>query len=241
MELETQRSDVYVQVDNCNRITRCNGGYTPLADLSDWILIDEGTGDKYNLCQIHYFPDELTAPDGTHRYIYDPSLTPAYREATAEELAAERAEIEAASYSLPDRKAARAAESKAVLAQYLEDHPLYWSDGRRYSVTMEKQSLLTSVLARYQIAAAAGQALELRWNATGEECTVWEYEALAALALDIAAYVETFVSRQQALEVEIMAAESREELEAIVIDYKTPEPVDPVEPETPSEDVPSVP
>lgn len=96
MELETQKSDVYVQVDNCNRITRCNGGYTPLADLSDWILIDEGTGDKYNLCQIHYFPDDLTTPDGTHRYIYDPDLSPAYREATAEELAAERAEIEAA-------------------------------------------------------------------------------------------------------------------------------------------------
>lgn len=89
MELETQKSDVYVQVDNCNRITRCNGGYTPLADLSDWILIDEGTGDKYNLCQIHYFPDDLTTPDGAHRYIYDPVLSPAYREATAEELEAE--------------------------------------------------------------------------------------------------------------------------------------------------------
>lgn len=96
MELETQKSDVYVQVDSCNRIIRCNGGYTPLADLSDWILIDEGMGDKYNLCQIHYFPDDLTNPDGTHRYIYDPALSPAYREATAEELAAERAEIEEA-------------------------------------------------------------------------------------------------------------------------------------------------
>lgn len=143
--------------------------------------------------------------------------------------------------SLEQGKERRVAESKAALARYLEDHPLYWSDGRCYSVTMEKQSLLTSALARYQIAAAAGQVLELRWNAAGEECTVWEYEALAALALDIAAYVETFVSRQQALEVEIMAAGSREELEAIVIDYKTPEAMDPTEPETPPENMPSVP
>lgn len=143
--------------------------------------------------------------------------------------------------TLGQGKARRAAESKAALADYLVAHPLEWTDGRQYSVTMDKQNLLTSALARYQLAIGLGQEPELRWNATGEECTVWEYEALAALALDIAAYVETFVSQQQALEVEIMAAGSREELEAIVIDYKTPEPVDPVEPEMPPEDVPSVP
>lgn len=87
---------VYVQTDDYSRIISCEGGYAVPADLSGWILIDEGTGDKYNLCQIHYFPDDLTTPDGTHRYIYDPALSPPYREATAEELAAERAEIEAA-------------------------------------------------------------------------------------------------------------------------------------------------
>lgn len=89
-------SKVYIQVDDHNRIIRCEGGYTTPADLAGWICIDEGAGDKYNLCQTHYFPGGLAHPDGTNRYIYDPDLYPAYREATAEELEAERAEIEAA-------------------------------------------------------------------------------------------------------------------------------------------------
>lgn len=145
--------------------------------------------------------------------------------------------------TLEQGKARRVAESKAALAEHLEAHPLEWTDGKLYSVTMGKQNLLTSALARYQLAVGLGQKPKLRWNASGEECTVWTYEDLAALALEIAAYVEPFVSRQQVIEVQIMAAESREELEAVNIDYKTPEPepVDPVEPETPSEDEPSVP
>lgn len=145
--------------------------------------------------------------------------------------------------TLEQGKVRRVAESKAALADYLEAHPLEWTDGKLYSVTMDKQTLLTSALARYQLAVGLGQTPELRWNATGEECAVWAYADLAALAMGIAAYVEPLVSRQQALEVEIMAAVSREELEAIVIDYSAPEqePTDPVEPETPPDDVPPVP
>lgn len=145
--------------------------------------------------------------------------------------------------TLEQGKARKVADSKAALADYLEAHPLEWTDGKLYSVTMDKQTLLTSALARYQLAVGLGQEPELRWNATGEECAVWAYEDLAALALGIAAYVEPLVSRQQALEVEIMAAVSREGLEAIVIDYSTPErePTDPIEPETPPDDVPPVP
>lgn len=145
--------------------------------------------------------------------------------------------------TLGQGKARRVTESKSALAEHLEAHPLEWTDGKLYSVTMDKQNLLTSALARYQLAVGLGQKPKLRWNASGEECTVWTYEDLAALALEIAAYVEPFVSRQQVIEVQIMAAESREELEAVNIDYKTPEPepVDPVEPETPPEDMSSVP
>lgn len=83
-----EMSKAYIQTDTYKRIVRCEGGYTTPVDLTDWLLIDEGTGDKYNLCQTHYFSGGLTNPDGTHRYIYDPDLSPAYREATAEEICA---------------------------------------------------------------------------------------------------------------------------------------------------------
>lgn len=121
--------------------------------------------------------------------------------------------------TLEDYKAAKIADSKAQLTAYLEIHPLKYTDGKHYSATAEKQSLLTSALARYQIATTAGVQTELKWNATGEECTVWEYADLAALALAIAAYVEPLVGQQQATEVAINACNTVAEVKAIVIAY----------------------
>ena len=61
-------SKVYVQTDEQNRIIRCEGGYTTPVDLTGWVQIDEGTGDKYNLCQSHYFDGGLYTDDGIPRY-----------------------------------------------------------------------------------------------------------------------------------------------------------------------------
>ena len=120
---------------------------------------------------------------------------------------------------LPALKIERIADSKTALATYLESHPLTWTDGKQYSVTAEKQSLLNNALAVYQLAIAAGQPAALSWNATGEECTAWEYDALCALALAIAEYVKPLVSRQQAIEVAINAAQTAEEVNDIEISY----------------------
>ena len=57
--MEIVTSKVYVKVDEQNRIIRCEGGYTTPSDLSGWVQIDEGTGDKFNLCQTHYFENGL--------------------------------------------------------------------------------------------------------------------------------------------------------------------------------------
>ena len=62
------KSKVYVQTDERGRITRCEGGYTTPSDLTGWVQIDEGTGDRYNLCQSHYFDGGLYTGDGIPRY-----------------------------------------------------------------------------------------------------------------------------------------------------------------------------
>ncbi|WMJ83414.1 DUF4376 domain-containing protein [Oscillospiraceae bacterium LTW-04] len=121
--------------------------------------------------------------------------------------------------SLNEIKSSKISASKTQLAEYLETHPLTYTDGKQYSVTAEKQSLLTSALARHQIATAAGVTTALKWNATGEECTVWEHAELAALALAIAAYVEPLVAQQQAAEVAISACTTVQQVEAITIAY----------------------
>ena len=71
MNFEMLKSKVYIQTDTEGRILRCEGGYTTPADLTGWIEIDEGTGDKYNLCQSHYFDGGLYTMDGIHRYHWD--------------------------------------------------------------------------------------------------------------------------------------------------------------------------
>ena len=82
------KSKVYIQIDADGRILRCDGGYTTPSDLTGWIEIDEGTGDKYNLCQSHYFVGGLYTMDGIPRYRWDGS---AAVERTEEELEADRA------------------------------------------------------------------------------------------------------------------------------------------------------
>lgn len=63
-------SKVYIQIDSNMRITRCEGGYTTPSDLMGWDYIDEGDGDRYNLCQSHYFDGGLYTADGIPRYKY---------------------------------------------------------------------------------------------------------------------------------------------------------------------------
>ena len=86
MEFE-EKSKVYIQIDNQGRILRCEGGYTTPADLTGWLEIDEGTGDRYNLCQSHYFDGGLYTMDGIPRYRWDGTQAV---ERTEEELEADR-------------------------------------------------------------------------------------------------------------------------------------------------------
>ena len=79
--------------------------------------------------------------------------------------------------------------------------------------------MLTSNLSLYQLAVSNGQTFQLKWNTTGNECTEWEYEDLAALAMAIGIYVQPFVARQQELEIAIKACTTMEELDAIEINY----------------------
>lgn len=88
MDFETSKSKVYIQTDEKGRITRCEGGYTTPADLTGWTQIDEGTGDRFNLCQSHYFDGGLYTMDGIPRYRMQDGA-PVQR--SDDEIAAERA------------------------------------------------------------------------------------------------------------------------------------------------------
>lgn len=122
---------------------------------------------------------------------------------------------------IEELKALKIAESKTALAEWLSENPMLYTDGKLYSVTAEKQSLLNSNLASYERAQGASPSINypLKWNATSEECTEWEYEDLVTLSLSIAGYVAPKVSKQQAIELQIKACTTLDELNEIVIDY----------------------
>lgn len=62
-------SKVYIKTDAHERVTACDGGYSTgnMGDMAGWTLLDEGEGDRYNLCQSNYF-DSLYTDEGIPRY-----------------------------------------------------------------------------------------------------------------------------------------------------------------------------
>ena len=108
-------------------------------------------------------------------------------------------------------------ESKYNLQYFLENNPLTWVDGQQYTVTQDKQSLLTSQMALYMI----DPNTTLHWNAQGQPCTVWEPQNLAALAKAIEEYVRPYITYQQQKEVEMRACKTVEELDQVIVNYNT--------------------
>lgn len=102
MNFETPKSKVYIKTDDQGRILRCDGGYTTPADLTDLTYIEEGTGDRYNLCQSHYFDGGLYTMDGIPRYRWDGSAAVLR---TEEELKADRA-------AFPEPKPSKTVEAR---------------------------------------------------------------------------------------------------------------------------------
>lgn len=86
-EIEYPKSRVFIFIDDNNRIIRIEGEYTLPQDLTDWIQIDEGYGDKYNLAQSHYLDKPLMTEDGIYQFKYSDGQIV---ERTAEEIEADR-------------------------------------------------------------------------------------------------------------------------------------------------------
>lgn len=110
-------------------------------------------------------------------------------------------------------------QSKQRLAEFLENNPLLYNN-EYYSVTQEKQSLLTSAIAAYQLKVQAGIPAVLKWNTTGDVCREFTMEEITGLVVAITEYVQPRVERQQEIEVQINNCTTIEELDNIVIDYE---------------------
>lgn len=140
--------------------------------------------------------------------------------------------------TLDEFKNYRINQSKNALADFLDTHPLLSSAHNNtaayYSVTKEKQDLMTQQYLSYQIAKAVDpEHAVLTYNATGEVCEPWEEAEFLQLIMEVKAYVYPLVSYQQTAEKMIMECATKDEVSEIVIDYDSA--FSPAEPETSEE------
>lgn len=121
--------------------------------------------------------------------------------------------------NLDKLKAEKTMQTKQQLAEFLEAHTLLYS-GENYSVTQEKQALLTSAIAAYQLKVQSDIPAVLKWNTTGDICREFNLEEITGLVIAITDYVQPRVEKQQELEIQIKNCTTIEELDSIIINYE---------------------
>jgi uncharacterized coiled-coil DUF342 family protein len=126
--------------------------------------------------------------------------------------------------SLSDAKQARITESQAALAEWLEDNPVestcHGGVVDKYSITAEKQAYLQAMILITTMAQTNNIPYQPSWNAKGKPCTYdWTLAELQQLAIEIEQVVRPRISRQQAIEQEILATGTIEDLLAIEFDF----------------------
>ena len=197
----------------------------------DYVLVqtenEEQTVVGYTMQEGDMLVDSETTPDrkqhaGSTGFVkprWDEDAETWVEGATVEELAAWEVEHPAPAVDLDALRAARQEQNKQALADWLAAHPLTWTDGKVYGVTEQDQTEMAINLAQYQLAVAAGQPAALEWHAQKQQCHTFTIEQYTALSLAIAAYVYPYRRYQEQVKAAIYAAKSKEELDAIAIDY----------------------
>lgn len=116
-------------------------------------------------------------------------------------------------------------DSKNQLGTYLENHPItstvHGGVEAKYSITREKQNMLTSMILMTEMAKQSGLEYTPSWNATNEPCTYdWTVEELQTLAVQIESTVRPLISLQQTIESNIRKASTVEEAIAAAVNYE---------------------
>lgn len=123
-------------------------------------------------------------------------------------------------YTLEEAQVLKQEQNKIFFAEYLANHPLIWTDGKKYGITLEDQTEISMNMSQYQIALQVGvQSPILEWHAQKEECQPWSFEDLAALLLAISDKVYPKYRLMQQYKINIYGANSIDELDSIELNY----------------------
>lgn len=202
----------YIKINKLNQIIEgWSNGPFPDKDTTDAICINEkGT------YQFRLYPDGEENP-----LLFNFNRIPLYKYENKEIIPMSNIEIEIATIKQQNKnilfyQQQMIDKTKIDLANFLQTHPYKWKNNN-YSVTEEKQALLTSQLVLYSMNNTA----ILYWNSIGQPCEIWSIEDLSALAEEISKYVRPYITYQQQKEVELRNCKTLEELNQVVVNYET--------------------
>lgn len=115
-------------------------------------------------------------------------------------------------------------ENKSRFAEFLKNHPLTYTDGKQYGVTMEDQNEIQLNISQYQIQVQCGiENPVLEWHSIHEACTRWTIEDLTQLVLAIRNYIYPWFEKFNTYKAMIYAATTVKEVREINLEYKTDE------------------
>lgn len=132
--------------------------------------------------------------------------------------------VNEAAMTLDEYKEYRINQSKVALEEYLDKNPItsnvHGGKEAVYSITKEKQDLMSQQYLTYQITKAVDpEHAILTWNERGGICEPWTEEEFVQLVMEIKAKVYPLVSYQQMLEKEIRESRDKEEIVKMVFNY----------------------
>ena len=197
----------------------------------DYVLVqtenEEQTVVGYTMQEGDMLIDSETTPDrkqhaGSTGFVkprWDEDAAVWVEGASEEELAAWEAAHPAPEVDLDALCAAKQEANKQALADWLAAHPLTWTDGNVYGTTKDDQDEMALNYMQYQLAVSANQPAVLEWHTQKKSCHTFTLEEYTALSLAIAAYVYPYLRYQESVKEAIYMAQSKEELDAIGIDY----------------------
>lgn len=118
---------------------------------------------------------------------------------------------------LSTAQSVRQNENNSALASWLASHPVTWSDGELYSVTLEDQQLMFLYYSTYLM----GLRDKLEWNSHTKKCREFTKEEFLQLSAKVNNYVEPHVKRCQEYKEQIYSCKTIDDVNSIIIDYST--------------------
>lgn len=126
--------------------------------------------------------------------------------------------------ALAEAKDAKQEENNTKLAEFINSHPITWTDGKQYGITSDDQTEIRNAMEAYRAAVECGiENPTLKWHAVNEPFTDWVYEDLQKLYVAIYNEANKWVAVNSEYKTAIYACESTADLNAIEIRYETDE------------------